>query len=125
MKVKKLLWLTFIVSLCCGSEIPEYIGRLLKDLKIKEPSQVHDVVLINLGTRNIELTEKIAEVILKENVVQMPPPQTVVTNQRIRAASVLIIILANVNEVRLLFIFFDRIFSKYLEISSECARIPA
>ena len=112
MKVKKLLWLTFIVSLCCGSEIPEYIGRLLKDLKIKEPSQVHDVVLINLGTRNIELTEKIAEVILKENVVLMPPPQTVMTNQRIRAASVLIIMLDDVDKVRTLFIILRTNFLK-------------
>ena len=58
MKVKKVLWLFFVASFCSGSEIPEYIGRLIEDLKVKEPSQVHDVVLIDLGSQNKELTDR-------------------------------------------------------------------
>ena len=101
MEVKKVLWLLFATSFCCGSEIPGYIDGLIQDLKVQEPSQVHDVVLISLGTANKELTEQIAKVISLENVVLIPPTETVVKNQRIRAASVMIIVLDVTDKVKI------------------------
>ena len=101
MDVKILLWLLFATSFCCGSEIADFVGALIQDLKVKEPSQVHDVVLLRLETGNRETTEKIAEVILMTNVVMMPPTGVVVQNQRIRAASVLIIVSDDLDKVKL------------------------
>ena len=101
MDVKLLLWLLFATNFCSGSEIPDFIGRLVKDLKIKEPSRVHDVVLIRLGTGNKGLVEKIAEVISIENVVMMPPTGIVTKNQRIRIASIVIIVSSIVDKVNI------------------------
>ena len=101
MEVKLLLMLLFATSFCCGKEIPDFIGRLIKDLKVKEPLQVHDVVLIKLGTGNKELTDEIAGVIALDNVVLKPLPETRVTDQRIRAASVIIVVTDYLDEVRI------------------------
>ena len=100
MEVKKYLWLLFATSFCCGSEIPDFIDELIEDLKVKEPSQVHDVVLTKLGTGNKELTDKIAKVISKKNILLMPPSGVVVRSQRFRAASIVVIVSDIVNNVR-------------------------
>ena len=99
MEVKIFLLLLFAKSFYCGSEIPDFLGRLIKDLKVNKPSQVHDVVLVSLEAENKELIEQIAEVISKENVVLMPPTGVVTNNQRIRSASVLIIVSSIIDEV--------------------------
>lgn len=102
MEVKILLWLLFATSFCFGNEIPGYIGRLIENLKLKETSKVHDVVLISFGTENKELTEKIAEVISMRNVLMTPPTGIIVKDQRIRAASVLIVVSSVIDEVKMI-----------------------
>ena len=102
MEVKiQILFLLFATSFCCGNEIADFVGELIQDLKVKEPSQVHDVVLLRLVNGNKEMTEKIAEVILLTNVVMMPSTAVVVQNQRIRAASVLIIVSDDLDKVNI------------------------
>ena len=100
MEVKNVLWLLFATSFCCGSEIPGYIDGLIKDLKVQEPSQVHDVVIICLRKILKELTEKIVTEVSLENSVMMPPTKIVVNNQRILAASVVIIVSDVVDKVK-------------------------
>ena len=100
MEGKKVLWLLFATSFCFGSEIPGYIDDLIKNLKVQEPSQVHDVVIICLGKRLKELTEQIATEVSLENVVMMPPTKIVVNNQRILAASVVITVSDVLDKVR-------------------------
>ena len=128
MEVKKVLWLLFATSFCCGSEIPDFIDELIEDLKVKEPSQVHDVVLIRLGSGNKELTDKIAQQILQKNVVLMPPTEVILKTQRFRAASFVVIVSDVVDEVR---IFFDKLsrkidrFSNKFKLVSDFAQTPA
>ena len=97
------LWLLFGTIYCSGSEIPGYVTRLIRNIKENELFQVHDVVILTLGTENKELTKTIATSVAVNNVLLMPQTGLVLENQRIRAASVLIIVSDIVEEVQIKF----------------------
>jgi hypothetical protein len=110
MEVKQVLLLFLVVTSTFGeifgktqnSEVSRYIGRLIRDLNAKEPLQIHDVVLINLGKENRALNERIVRMIPDTNALMMPKAGIVIKDQRIRVASFVIIIVDVLDEVKLI-----------------------
>lgn len=96
-----------------ASEIPRYIERLIDDFNEKEPLQVSDVVLIDLGIQSDILSGLIAEAIPKKNALTIPVTEIFSENQRIRQASFLIVVTDIIDEASYFLFSFDAFYQKH------------
>jgi hypothetical protein len=75
-----------------NTEVTQYISRLIRDASEKSQDRVSDVVVISLSSRNENVFDDIVKEISSENALIVPSNEKPVNDQRIRAASFIIII---------------------------------